>query len=73
MRQLSKITTTLPREEAWDLDDIAQRLGVRRSHVMRAMLRYVLQTRIEDFIEWLKLQEGQPVKTPTDPLPEERS
>jgi hypothetical protein len=71
-----KLRTTLEREEAWALDDIAHRVGVRRSHIMRAGLRYVLAHQ-EDFLKWLADREDHPVETPGDPTPtpleEERS
>lgn len=63
-----RLRTTLERQEAWELDDLAQQVGVRRSHIMRAMLRYGLQDK-EKFLAWLSAEEDHPVKTPGDPTP----
>jgi hypothetical protein len=71
-----RLRTSLEREEAWELDDLAHQVGVRRSHIMRAMLRYALQDK-EKFLAWLSAREDHPVETPGDPTPipleEERS
>jgi Arc/MetJ-type ribon-helix-helix transcriptional regulator len=63
------LKTTLQREEAWQLDDIAQQVGVRRSHVMRAALRYVLENQ-EEFLTWLNERDAPAVvESPDDPTP----
>lgn len=64
------IKTTLPREEAWQLDDLAQMRGVRRSHILRAMVRYVMSTHAEDFMAWVEEEQGKPAEAVEDPTPE---
>jgi AraC-like DNA-binding protein len=63
-----KLSTSLPREEAWALDDIAQQFGLRRSHVMRAMLRFVMATQVEEFVQWFTEQRAT-AQSPDDPTP----
>lgn len=65
------IKTSLPREEAWVLDDMAQDLKVRRSHVVRAMTRFVLQKYPDDFMTWMHDGGFSAVEAIEDPLPEE--
>jgi hypothetical protein len=62
--------TTLPRDEAWVLDDLAHQLGVRRSHVVRAMTRFIIQNYLDDFMTWMHDGGQGAEKAEEDPLPE---
>lgn len=63
------VKTSLPREEAWELDDAAHDLGVRRSHVVRAMIRYVMTPGVmAGFLAWYRQEEGSPAVAVEDPM-----